>query len=80
MMIDRIVHEREFSDETAKVIDDEVENLITEAANRARIVIKANMSFLEKLKDLLLEKETVDAEEVDKILKGSKMPSQASQY
>src|SRR3990167_8600496 len=31
MMLDRLVHERNYSDETAKVIDDEVEDLITEA-------------------------------------------------
>lgn len=80
MMLDRLVHEREFSDETAKVIDDEVESLITEAANRARIVIKANLKYLEKLKDKLLEKETVDSEEVAEILKGSKMPAAAAQY
>ena len=51
MMIDRLVHEREYSDETAKLIDDEVESLITEAANRARAVIKANLDKLEKLKE-----------------------------
>ena len=43
MMLERMVHEREYSDETAKLIDDEVEALITEAANRARAVIKANL-------------------------------------
>jgi cell division protease FtsH len=80
MMLDRLFHEREFSDDTAKVIDNEVEELITEGANRARIVIKANMKYLEILKDLLLEKETVDAEEVDKVLKGSKLPPAAAQY
>jgi cell division protease FtsH len=80
MMIDRIVHERQFSDETAKVIDDEVESLITEAANRARTVIKANMEYLEILKDKLLEKETVDSEEVDELLKDSKMPAGAALY
>ncbi len=78
MMIDKLVHERDYSDETAKIIDDEVENLITEAANRARIVIKANLQHLEKLKDRLLEKETVDADEVDKVLKGAKMPAAAT--
>jgi cell division protease FtsH len=36
MMLERMVHEREYSDDTAKVIDQEVESLITEAANRAR--------------------------------------------
>jgi cell division protease FtsH len=80
MMLDRLVHEREFSDETAKVIDDEVESLITEAGNRARVVIKANLHHLEKLKNILLEKETVDAEEVDQVLKGAKMPSAAALY
>jgi cell division protease FtsH len=80
MMIDRLVHERDYSDETAKLIDDEVENLITEAANRARVVIKANLEKLEKLKESLLEKETVDADEVEHILKGSKLPAAAALY
>ncbi len=80
MMLDRLVHEREYSDETAKVIDDEVEQLITEAANRARSVIKANMVYITKLKDLLLEKETVEAEEVASVLKGASMPHAAALY
>ncbi len=80
MMLDRLVHEREYSDDTAKVIDDEVETLITEAANRARAVIKANLHHLTALKDKLLEKETVDAEEVKQIFKGSRMPKTASLY
>lgn len=80
MMIDRLVHERDYSDDTAKVIDQEVEALITEAANRARAVIKANLDKLEKLKDRLIEKETVDADEVLEVLKGAKVPSAASLY
>ena len=80
MMLDRLVHERQYSDETAKVIDDEVEALITEAANRARSVIKANRTKLEELKKRLLEKETVEAEEVLAILKGSEMPKAANLY
>lgn len=80
MMLDRLVHERDYSDETAKMIDDEVEKLITEAATRARAVIKANMSHLEKLKDELIEKETVDADEVAEALKGSKLPPAAALY
>jgi cell division protease FtsH len=80
MMLDRLVHERDYSDETAKVIDDEVEALITEAANRARAVIKANLDKLENLKDRLLDKETVDADEVLEALKGAKMPAAAALY
>lgn len=80
MMLDRLVHEREYSEDTAKIIDHEVENLITEAANRARIVIKANRDKLEVLKDRLLVKETVDAEEVAELLKGAHMPKAAALY
>lgn len=80
MMLDRLVHEREYSDETAKLIDEEVEALITEAANRARIVIKANIDKLKQLKDRLIEKETIDAEEVKKVLEGSTMPKAAALY
>lgn len=80
MMLDRLVHERTYSDETAKVIDDEVEELISEAAVRASAVLKVNMPKLEELKRILLEKETVEAEEVLKILEGSVMPKDAALY
>lgn len=80
MMIDRMVHERDYSEDTAKLIDQEVESLITEAANRAREIIKANIKHLETLKQHLLEKETVDADEVAEVLKGAKMPQAAALY
>ncbi|MDB5181977.1 MAG: ATP-dependent metalloprotease FtsH [Candidatus Saccharibacteria bacterium] len=80
MMMERIVHERSYSDDTAKVIDQEVEALITEAGERARAVIKANMDKLEALKDCLLQKETVDADEVKEIFKGTTLPKAAALY
>jgi len=80
IMLERLVHERQYSDDTAKLIDEEVEGLIKEAANRARTVLKANKDKLEKLKNALLEKEAIEAEEVIKILKGSKMPKEAALY
>jgi cell division protease FtsH len=80
MMLERLVHERDYSDETAKVIDDEVEDLIKEAAVRARAVISANRHKLEELKDALLEKETIEAATVKKILQGAVMPKAAALY
>ncbi len=80
MMMDRMMHERQYSDDTAKLIDEEVEGLITEAANRAREVIKANLDKLEILKDALLEHETVEADHVLELFKGSKMPKTAALY
>ena len=80
MMLDRLTHERDYSEETARTIDKEVENLITEAATRARAVIKDNLKYLEALKDALLEKETVDADEVAAILDGAQLPASAKLY
>ncbi len=80
MMMERMVHEKQFSEDTAKLIDDEVETLITEAATRARQVIESNPKELEALKDALIKKETVEAEEVIEILKDSKMPKTAALY
>lgn len=80
VMLDRLVQERQYSDDTAKLIDDEVENLITEAARRAREVIKANRTQLEALKDRLLEKETVEADEVLEILKDTSVPKTVVLY
>ncbi len=80
IMMDKLMHERQYSEDTAKIIDDEIESLISEAARRAREVIKANKDKLEALKDALIKKETVEAEEVLEILKGSKMPKTAELY
>ena len=71
MMLERLVHEREYSDETAKGIDEEVESLITEAANRARVVIKANLHKLRSLKNLCSKKKLLTPKKSKKLLKGS---------
>ena len=57
-----------------------VDALITEAAQRARAVIKANLSSLEKLKEALLEKETVEAAEVAELLTATHLPKEAALY
>lgn len=80
MMFDRMVHERPYSDDTAKLIDEEVEGLIREAARRAEVIIKANKDFLKALADELLAKETVEGNEVRKILSGATLPKEAALY
>lgn len=74
MMLDRMVHDRPYSEETAKLIDGEVQTLVREAAKRAEAVIRANAEPLKKLADALLEKETIEAEEVRKILADAVLP------
>ena len=80
MMFDRMVRERPYSEDTAKEIDEEVEGLIREAAQRAEAVIKANMPALDKLAKALLKEETIDEPEVGKLLDGAKMPKSAALY
>ena len=75
MMFDKMMHEKMYSEKTADRIDQEIAGLIKEASTRAEIVIQENLSHLEALKDVLLEKETVEAEEVKKIFEKARLPS-----
>ncbi|MCA9338224.1 ATP-dependent zinc metalloprotease FtsH [Candidatus Saccharibacteria bacterium] len=77
MVFDKITHERPYSDDTAKEIDGEVEVLMKEASKRAEIVLKANMDGLHKLAKELLEKETLEEDEVEEVLKHTKLPKEA---
>lgn len=77
LMFDKMTRERPYSDETAKMIDEEVAQLITEAKQRAMLVLKENRSFLDKLAEALLKEETLEESEVDEILKGAKLPKEA---
>lgn len=76
LMFDKMTRERPYSDETAKMIDEEVAQLITEAKHRAMLVLKENRSFLDKLAEALLNEETLEESEVDEILKGTKLPKE----
>ena len=77
LMFDKMTRERPYSDETAKLIDQEVSQLITEAKQRAMLVLKANRTFLDKLAEALLKDETLEEAAVDEILSGTKLPKEA---
>lgn len=77
LMFDKMTRERPYSDETAKLIDQEVSQLINEAKQRAMLVLKANRPFLDKLAKALLKDETLEETAVDEILKGTKLPKEA---
>ena len=80
MVFDKITHERPYSNETAKEIDEEVEALIKEAAHRAQAVLEANLPSLEALAAALLEEETLEEKSVDDILKDTTLPKEAELY
>ncbi|MEO8892589.1 MAG: ATP-dependent zinc metalloprotease FtsH3, partial [Coleofasciculaceae cyanobacterium] len=63
-----IASDRDFSDTTAATIDSEVRKLVDEAYRRAKDVLVSNRVVLDKLAEMLIEKETVDAEELQEVL------------
>ena len=63
-----IASDRDFSDETAAAIDEEVRHLVEQAYRRAKEVLVNNRFVLDRLADMLIEKETVDAEEMQELL------------
>ncbi len=63
-----IAAERDFSEDTAATIDEEVSELVAEAYRRATAVLTANRPVLDELAEMLVEKETVDAEDLQELL------------
>jgi cell division protease FtsH len=63
-----IAAERDFSEDTAAAIDEEVSLLVDEAYRRAKDVLITNRPVLDELADMLVERETVDAEELQELL------------
>ena len=58
---------KEYSEETANLIDEEVKSIIDFAYKKAEEILKANMEKLTKVANVLLEKEKIDGEEFDEI-------------
>lgn len=65
---------KDYSDKTAELIDAEVAELVEEAVRRAEAVLRSNKAALETLAQALLQKESLEAEEVEQLLKGAKLP------
>lgn len=63
-----IAHSRDYSEDTARKIDEAVTNIINNSYNKAEDVLKENMNLLHMLADLLLEKETVLGGELDELI------------
>ncbi len=63
-----IAAERDFSEETAATIDSEVRSLVDEAYRRAKDVLVSNRHILDQLARMLVDKETVDADELQHLL------------
>ncbi len=64
--------ERNYSEETARLIDEECKRLVEEGHRRATEILTENRQVLEKLAALLEEKEVISGEEVKEVIRGEK--------
>ncbi len=63
-----LVHTRDYSDETARVIDEEVERILRQEESRARRVLRLHRRGLDAVARMLLERETLDGAEVSALV------------
>ena len=62
--------EPDYSDEIAKEIDDEIRRVIEEAHGSATAVLRAHMDELHRLSAILIERETIDKDQFERLLAG----------
>ncbi|MDP3183535.1 MAG: ATP-dependent zinc metalloprotease FtsH [Desulfobaccales bacterium] len=67
-------HAKDFSEETARTIDAGIKNLVLSACRRAQELIAGHRAELQALAQALLEKETLDSREIDRIIDSFKNP------
>lgn len=74
-----IAKHRDFSEKTAQDIDDELKNFVHGCYERAKGLLLTNIDTLHAIAGKLLEKETLDGQEIDLIIKDSSDGKEASQ-
>jgi len=66
-----IATRRDYSENTAIEIDNEVKRLVTDNYDRAKSILRENIKALRAIAEALLEKEVLDAPEIDKLIEGA---------
>ncbi|MBM4277543.1 MAG: ATP-dependent zinc metalloprotease FtsH [Deltaproteobacteria bacterium] len=65
-----ISQHRDYSEETARLIDAEIRGIVTQSYEKAKEIIQRNMDALHRLAGALLEKEVLDGNQIERIIKG----------
>ena len=69
-----ITRSKNYSEQTAVAIDEEIKKIVTRGMERSESILSENTDALHRLANALLEREILDGEEVDKILRGEELP------
>jgi cell division protease FtsH len=64
--------EPDYSDEIAREIDDEIRRVVEEAHQTAKDILGGRREALDRISKILLERETIDAKQFEKLLEGAK--------
>jgi cell division protease FtsH len=73
-----IAQHRDFSDDTAKQIDAEVRAFVDTAYKSAYTILESNQDIMHRMAAALLERETLDANEIKLIIEGKELPAAKS--
>ncbi|MDX1623246.1 MAG: ATP-dependent metallopeptidase FtsH/Yme1/Tma family protein [Gemmatimonadota bacterium] len=68
-----ISQKRDYSEKTARMIDEEVKEIVSNAFERAMAILRENEEILHNLADALLDREILDREELEAILAGEQL-------
>src|SRR6266487_3506558 len=69
-----VVQRREISDRTAQIVDEEVKNILTRAYSDATRIVTERRAALDRLAAALLERETLEREQVEMVIAGRPLP------
>ncbi len=74
-----LTRHRDYSERTAIMIDDEISSIVTENYKRAHTIIFENQETVTRIADALLERESLDAGQIEAIIEGKELPKLESE-
>jgi cell division protease FtsH len=70
----QITRNRNYSEQTAETIDAEIKKIVVIGLKRAELILRNNIDTLHRLAAALLEREILDAAEIDTVMRGEELP------
>jgi cell division protease FtsH len=71
----QITRYKNYSEQTAVTIDEEIKNIVSSCMDRADQILRENIDTLHRLSAALLDREILDANEIDAIIRGDALPA-----
>ena len=69
-----LIHNRDYSEDTARLIDAEVRRFVDEAHEKTRTLLGENADIMHRIAAALLERETITGADIDLLMEGKELP------